>query len=211
MNSSAANSPPSVQDGDVRGRRIPLAPPREQQRIASRIEELFSDIEAGERALERVQKLVERYRQSVLKAAVTGELTREWREKHKGLAGVRLKRCCNACSRSVGSRGSRLKLARLPARGRGRRPTIGCTSMSSPASRRSASKSLQRTVGQACQSNRRRWPSDPSHMACCSLAPTSTTEYASFASAMSSRWRRRHVELEAHLIQQLPPTTRARG
>jgi type I restriction enzyme, S subunit len=78
------NSPPSVQDGDVRGQRIPLAPPREQQRIASRIEELFSDIEAGEHALERVQKLVERYRQSVLKAAVTGELTREWREKHKG-------------------------------------------------------------------------------------------------------------------------------
>lgn len=78
------NSPPSVQDGDVRGQRIPLAPPREQQRIASRIEELFSDIEEGERALERVQKLVERYRQSVLKAAVTGELTREWREKHKG-------------------------------------------------------------------------------------------------------------------------------
>ena len=78
------NSPPSVQDGDVRGQRIPLAPPREQQRIASRIDELFSDIEEGERALERVQKLVERYRQSVLKAAVTGELTREWREKHKG-------------------------------------------------------------------------------------------------------------------------------
>lgn len=77
------NSPPSVQDGDVRGQRIPLAPLREQQRIASRIEELFSDIEEGERALERVQKLVKRYRQSVLKAAVTGELTREWREKHK--------------------------------------------------------------------------------------------------------------------------------
>ena len=31
-----------------------------------------------------MQKLVERYRQSVLKAAVTGELTRDWREKNKG-------------------------------------------------------------------------------------------------------------------------------
>lgn len=61
-----------------------LAPSAEQQRIVSKIDELFSRIEEGERALGRVQRLVERYRQSVLKAAVTGELTREWREKHKG-------------------------------------------------------------------------------------------------------------------------------
>lgn len=64
--------------------KFPVAPEQEQQRIVSKIDELFSRIEEGERALERVQKLVERYRQSVLKAAVTGELTREWREKHKG-------------------------------------------------------------------------------------------------------------------------------
>jgi type I restriction enzyme, S subunit len=74
------NSPPSVQEGDVRGQRVPLPPKAEQQRIVSRIEELFSEIDEGERALGRVGQLVERYRQSVLKAAVTGELTREWRE-----------------------------------------------------------------------------------------------------------------------------------
>lgn len=62
---------------------FPIAPAAEQRRIVSKIDELFSSIEEGERALERVQKLVERYRQSVLKAAVTGELTREWRYKHK--------------------------------------------------------------------------------------------------------------------------------
>ena len=60
---------------------FPIAPAREQQRIVSKIDELFSRIDEGERALERVEKLVERYRQSVLKAAVTGELTRDWREK----------------------------------------------------------------------------------------------------------------------------------
>jgi type I restriction enzyme S subunit len=54
---------------------IPLPPKAEQQRIVSRIEEVFSEIDEGERALERVGQLVERYRQSVLKAAVTGELT----------------------------------------------------------------------------------------------------------------------------------------
>jgi type I restriction enzyme S subunit len=61
-----------------------LAPRNEQERIVSKIDQLFSNIEDGERALERAQKQVERYRQSVLKAAVTGELTREWREKNKG-------------------------------------------------------------------------------------------------------------------------------
>jgi type I restriction enzyme S subunit len=56
---------------------------RTQEAVASKIDEIFSEIEEGERALEKVRTLVERYRQSVLKAAVTGELTRDWREKHK--------------------------------------------------------------------------------------------------------------------------------
>lgn len=62
---------------------VPIAPQSTRSRIVSKIDELFSEIEEGERALERVQKLVERYRQSLLKAAVTGELTREWREERK--------------------------------------------------------------------------------------------------------------------------------
>ncbi|NZA27787.1 restriction endonuclease subunit S [Luteimonas sp. SJ-92] len=62
---------------------ISLPPLNEQKRIVSKIDELFSRIDEGERAMERVSKLVERYRQSVLKAAVTGELTRDWREARK--------------------------------------------------------------------------------------------------------------------------------
>lgn len=62
---------------------LPLPPRAEQDRVASKIDELFSRIDEGERALVRVSKLVERYRQSVLKAAVTGELTRDWREQRK--------------------------------------------------------------------------------------------------------------------------------
>lgn len=60
--------------------KIPLAPLNEQKRIVSKIEELFSDLEQGEAAIRKVQKLLARYRQSVLKAAVTGELTKDWRE-----------------------------------------------------------------------------------------------------------------------------------
>jgi type I restriction enzyme S subunit len=62
---------------------LPLPPRAEQDRVASKIDELFSRIDEGERALKRVEKLVERYRQSVLKAAVTGELTRDWRAARK--------------------------------------------------------------------------------------------------------------------------------
>lgn len=62
---------------------IPIAPLNEQRRIVERIDELFSQIEAGEVALARARKLLERYRQAVLEAAVTGELTRDWRERHQ--------------------------------------------------------------------------------------------------------------------------------
>ena len=61
---------------------LPIAPSREQQRIADKIDELFSDLDAGVRALERVEMNLERYRASVLKAAVAGRLTAEWRKAH---------------------------------------------------------------------------------------------------------------------------------
>lgn len=73
----------NLKAGHILERPLPIPPAGEQQRIASKIDELFSRIAEGERALERVSMLVERYRQSVLKAAVTGELTRAWREKNK--------------------------------------------------------------------------------------------------------------------------------
>lgn len=62
---------------------LPLAPKNEQSRIVSKIEELFSDLDKGEESLRQAQAQLKRYRQSVLKAAVTGELTRDWREQNK--------------------------------------------------------------------------------------------------------------------------------
>ncbi|TVQ38005.1 MAG: restriction endonuclease subunit S [Wenzhouxiangella sp.] len=59
---------------------LPLPPLNEQHRIVEKIETLFAHIDKGEEALREVQKLLKRYRQSILKAAVTGELTRDWRE-----------------------------------------------------------------------------------------------------------------------------------
>jgi type I restriction enzyme S subunit len=59
---------------------IPVPPLNEQRRIVSKIEELYSDLDEGEAALKKAQKLISTYRQSILKAAITGELTKDWRE-----------------------------------------------------------------------------------------------------------------------------------
>ena len=62
---------------------IPLPPLAEQQRIVAKIEELFSELDAGVEALKKVRAELKRYRQAVLKYAFEGKLTEEWRRKHK--------------------------------------------------------------------------------------------------------------------------------
>ncbi len=54
---------------------FPLPPLNEQRRIVEKIETLFAELDKGEEALREAQHLLALYRQSVLKAAVTGELT----------------------------------------------------------------------------------------------------------------------------------------
>jgi type I restriction enzyme S subunit len=61
---------------------IPIAPAREQLRIADVLDELLSDLDAGLEALTRAQTKLALYRSSVLKAAVQGDLTAEWRRQH---------------------------------------------------------------------------------------------------------------------------------
>lgn len=61
---------------------LPVPPVREQERIASEIDELLSDLDAGVAALERARANLKKYRAAVLKAAVTGDLTADWRAAH---------------------------------------------------------------------------------------------------------------------------------
>jgi type I restriction enzyme S subunit len=61
---------------------VPVAPVSEQCLIIAKIEELFSDLDAGVAALKRAKANLKRYRAAVLKAAVEGKLTEEWRAKH---------------------------------------------------------------------------------------------------------------------------------
>ena len=62
--------------------RIPIAPRNEQQRIADTLDELLSDLDAGGDALHSAKAKLALYRASVLKAAVQGDLTAEWRKQH---------------------------------------------------------------------------------------------------------------------------------
>jgi type I restriction enzyme S subunit len=67
----------------LRNASLPLPPLNEQRRIVDTLEELSSDIDAGVAALERVQAKLAQYRAAVLKAAVEGALTADWRKKHR--------------------------------------------------------------------------------------------------------------------------------
>lgn len=60
-----------------------LAPYNEQTRVIEKLEELFSDLDAGVAELKAAQKKLVQYRQSLLKSAVGGVLTAEWRTKNK--------------------------------------------------------------------------------------------------------------------------------
>jgi len=71
-----------VRLNQIRQLTIPLAPLNEQYRIVEKIEALFSQLDHGEAALRDVKKLLTRYRQSILKAAVTGELTGTYDDLH---------------------------------------------------------------------------------------------------------------------------------
>lgn len=77
--SRSSGDRPRVKFDGIADFEFPLPPLNEQRRIVEKIETLFARLDKGEAALREVQKLLARYRQSVLKAAVTGQLTADWR------------------------------------------------------------------------------------------------------------------------------------
>ena len=66
--------------GDVlRSHVCPLPPLETQRMIVARIDALFAEVEDGEAALTRARADLGTWRKALLKAAVTGELTADWR------------------------------------------------------------------------------------------------------------------------------------
>lgn len=67
----------------LRELKLPLAPLPQQRRIVSAIELQLGRLDAAVARLHAAKAKLKRYKQAVLKAAVEGALTEEWREKNK--------------------------------------------------------------------------------------------------------------------------------
>jgi type I restriction enzyme, S subunit len=77
------SSYPAVSKRDVFDQPILLAPLPEQKRIAAKLYQALTRIVNGEIATRRALQRLEGYRAAVLKAAVAGELTRDWRQSQR--------------------------------------------------------------------------------------------------------------------------------
>ena len=74
---------PAVRPRDISAYSFPFEIPAQQARIVAKLEELLSDLDAGVAELKAAQRKLKQYRQSLLKAAVEGALTAEWRARNK--------------------------------------------------------------------------------------------------------------------------------
>lgn len=70
---------PATNDDQVRGSTIPLPPLAEQKRIVEAIERLTARVDAARERLANVPAILKRFRQAVLAAACSGDLTTDWR------------------------------------------------------------------------------------------------------------------------------------
>ncbi len=65
---------------DIEAVTVPFPPFNEQQRIVAKTEMLFDKVGSSRQRLDRIPVIVQRFRQSILNAACSGQLTNDWRE-----------------------------------------------------------------------------------------------------------------------------------
>ena len=73
----------SIKSSDLESFEIPLPPLTEQNRIVTKLDAVMQKVGSNKQRLDKIPKLLKRFRQSVLAAAVSGELTEDWRAKNK--------------------------------------------------------------------------------------------------------------------------------
>ncbi|MGQ8366586.1 restriction endonuclease subunit S [Glaciecola sp. 1036] len=61
---------------------IPLAPIQQQKSITDKLDSVLAKVEAAQARLDKIPTTLKRFRQSVLAAATSGELTKDWREEN---------------------------------------------------------------------------------------------------------------------------------
>lgn len=77
---------------------IPLPPLPEQHRIVSKLDSLMEKIEKNKQRLDKIPTLLKRFRQSVLSAAINGNLTEDFRKKNKLLNSWKLIKAGDICN-----------------------------------------------------------------------------------------------------------------
>ena len=77
---SAGNSIPSIRKSSVLGIPFPLPPLAEQNRLVTKLDKLFTQLEIIKTSMANIPLLLKDFRQQVLTQAVTGKLTEEWRK-----------------------------------------------------------------------------------------------------------------------------------
>lgn len=70
---------------------ILLAPEADQKRIADKLDSVLAKVEAAQARLDKIPTILKRFRQSVLAAATSGELTKDWRERNDNSVSELLK------------------------------------------------------------------------------------------------------------------------
>jgi len=71
---------PNISQALIKEHEIALPPLAEQQQIAQKLDELLAQVDTLKTRLDAIPKILKRFRQSVLAAAVSGTLTEEWRD-----------------------------------------------------------------------------------------------------------------------------------
>lgn len=78
----SGSTQPQITQIGLKAVEIPVPPLQTQTAIVQKIETLFADIDAGIDSLKNAQTQLKQYRQSLLKNAFNGELTKDWREQN---------------------------------------------------------------------------------------------------------------------------------
>jgi type I restriction enzyme, S subunit len=83
VNIGKGGAQPNISQTVIKEYQINLPPLAEQQQIAAKLDELLAQVDSIKTRLDAIPKILKRFRQSILAAAVSGKLTEDWHsEKH---------------------------------------------------------------------------------------------------------------------------------
>ncbi|MBS1159404.1 MAG: Restriction endonuclease subunit-like protein [Proteobacteria bacterium] len=83
---SAGIGQPNVNGSKLKQLQIPLAPLPEQKRIADKLDSVLARVDACRDRLDRLPGLLKRFRRSILDAATSGRLTKDWRSQPENIS-----------------------------------------------------------------------------------------------------------------------------